>query len=161
MTAVIDPAINLIPAAPDDGPALDAFMARCSARSRYARFFAPVRELPIAYRAGVLAGDPARHDAIVARTYRGDGEVIGLASLVANPDAAELGVLVADDWQGRGIGTALVDELVARARRRGVRYLRAAVLPGSARLLRWLGRSLPMERSEWDGASASGLFRLL
>jgi GNAT superfamily N-acetyltransferase len=169
MTAVIDPPILLAPVAPGDGPALDAFFALCSPQARYTRFFAPLHALPADYRAGALAGDPARHDALIAAPYGPHGPLVGLASLVTVPGPvgsgrlgeAELGVLVADDWQRRGIGTALVDQLVARARQRGVRYLRATVLPTSNRLLGWLGRSLPLEHSEWDGSSATGRFRLL
>jgi GNAT superfamily N-acetyltransferase len=161
MTAVIDPPILSAPVARGDGPDLDAFFARCSPQARYARFFSPVHEIPAAYRAGVLAEDPARHDAISARAYGAGGRLVGLASLVAEPDAAELGVLVADDWQRRGIGAALVDQLVARARRRGVDRLQATVLPASTQLLGWLGRRLPLEHSEWDGSSATAWFRLL
>ena len=36
-------------------------------------------------------------------------------------EVAEVAVTVADDWQGRGLGRALLDRLTYRARREGVR----------------------------------------
>lgn len=50
-----------------------------------------------------------------------DGEVVGSASLAANAPsprrrhAAELGIAVHDAWQGRGIGSALLEALVGLA----------------------------------------------
>jgi GNAT superfamily N-acetyltransferase len=161
MTAVIDAAVVLAPVGPADGPALDDLMTRCSLRSRYARFFSPVRVLPPVYRAAILAGDPIRHDALVARWPGPDGAIVGLASLANGPDAAELGILIEDAWQGRGIGTTLVRQLLTRARSRGVHRIDAVVLPASTRLLGWLGRLLPLEHSELTGDSAIGRFRLL
>jgi GNAT superfamily N-acetyltransferase len=161
MTAVIGLDISIAPAGPDDGPAIDALLERCSVQTRYRRFFSPVHALPVDYRAGVLAGDPTRHDALLARAPGPDGPVIGLASLVSGPDAAELGVLVQDDRQHEGIGTALVVALVERARGRGERCLRATVLPFSGRLLRWLAKIVPMQSTQLSGDSATGLFPLV
>jgi GNAT superfamily N-acetyltransferase len=156
MTAVIE---AIRPVRPDDAAELDALMARCSLDTRYRRFFAPVRSMPIEYRDGVLAGDPCRHDALVVQ--QPTGEIIALASLVAAPAGAELGLLVEDRWQRQGLGTTLVHELVARARERGVRQMRATVLPTSARLVLWLSRVVPMERSTLDGDGISAVYRLL
>ena len=142
-----------------DAPELDALVARCSPRTRYTRFVAPVRALPAAYRAGVLAGDPAHHDALAVRSH--STEIVGLASLVAGTEYAELGILVEDSWQRRGLGTALVHALVARARQRRVPYLGATVLPASSGLLVWLGRMLPLERSARDAYGLSAVYRLL
>lgn len=156
MTAVIEAMRSVRPA---DAAELDAMMARCSLDTRYRRFFAPVRTMPIEYRRGVLAGDPGRHDALVVQ--QPTGEIIALASLVAAPAGAELGLLVEDGWQRQGLGTTLVHELVARARERGVQRLRATVLPTSARLVLWLGRIVPMESSRLDGDGISAVYRLL
>jgi GNAT superfamily N-acetyltransferase len=156
MTAVIE---AIRPVRPDDAAALDALIARCSLDTRYRRFFAPVRGMPIEYREGVLAGDPDRHDALIVQ--QPTGEIIALASLVAAPAGAELGILVEDGWQRQGLGTTLVHELVDRARQRGVRRLRATVLPSSSRLVRWLGGTVPMESSTLDADGISAVYRLL
>ena len=156
MTAVIE---AVRPVRPDDAAELDALMARCSLDTRYRRFFAPVRSLPFEYREGVLAGDPYRHDALVVQ--QPTGEIIALASLVAAPAGAELGILVEDGWQRQGLGTTLVYELIDRARERGVRRMRATVLPTSSRLVRWLGGIVPMEHSALESDSISAVYQLL
>jgi GNAT superfamily N-acetyltransferase len=156
MTAVIE---GVRPARPNDAAGLDALMARCSLETRYRRFFVPVREMPAEYRDGVLAGDPDRHDALVVA--QPTGEIIALASLVAAPVAAELGVLVEDGWQRRGLGTALVHELVARARNRGETRMCATVLPSSHRLVRWLSTIAPLEHSTFDADGIAAVYRLL
>ena len=54
------------------------------------------------------------------------------------PDAArvtDVGVVVADAWQRRGVGAALMRALVARAQARGVTALAMDVLPGNRRVL--------------------------
>jgi GNAT superfamily N-acetyltransferase len=154
MTAVIEVA------RPDHAAALDELLDRCSTETRYQRFFAPVRRYPPAYRAGALAGDPTRHDAVVVPDGRA---IVALASIVSGPPGTgpELGVLVDDRHQRQGLGTALVAELVARARSRGVAHLHATVLPGSSRRLRWLARTLPLEEAAFTGDGVTGRFRLL
>ena len=157
MTAVIE---AVRPVHPADADELDALMARCSLETRYRRFFAPVRSMPARYRDGALAGDPWRHDALVA--FRPSGSLIALASLVrADHGAAELGVLVEDGWQRQGLGTTLVHELVDRARTRDVARMRATVLPIASGLLVWLSRIVPLEHSSLDGDGISATFRLL
>ena len=50
-------------------------------------------------------------------------------------DRAEYAGIVADQWQGRGLGTALTRHLVDAATARGVRRFDAIVLPDNARML--------------------------
>ena len=168
MTAVITPAQearsdwSIEPVRQEDGPALQELFARCSPQTVALRFFGPRKELPPSYVRDVLAGDPAHHDAVVARDRASDA-IVGLASLgagsAAGPDVPELGVLVADAWQRNGIGTALVDLLVRRARGRGVERLLASVLPGRSGVLAGLG-ALERERT-WRARDAlSAVYRL-
>jgi acetyltransferase len=63
---------------------------------------------------------------LVATTLRdGRESQIGVARFVreACGATAEIAVVVADAWQGRGLGRRLLDALIAAARRRGVRRL--------------------------------------
>ena len=69
------------------------------------------------------------HEAIVAVDPI-SGEGLAVARYIrSNEDAevAEVAVTVADDWQGRGLGRALLDRLSYRARREGVRRFTAPV----------------------------------
>ena len=52
-----------------------------------------------------------------------------------NGQATDVGVVVADAWQRRGVGAALMRALAARAQARGVMSLAMDVLPGNRRVL--------------------------
>ena len=74
------------------------------------------------------------------------GAGVGVARYVrsaAEPDKAEFAVAVADDWQGRGVGGALLARLSDRAREEGVRRFTAVILsrqPANAGAARRPGR---------------------
>jgi GNAT superfamily N-acetyltransferase len=145
-----------------DGPALHGLFARCSPETIALRFFGPRAAFPAGYLRDVLAEEPERHDAVLARDGA-TGAIVGLASLgagsAAGPDVPELGVLVADAWQRHGIGTAMVDLLVERARTRGVERLLASVLPGRSGVFTALG-GLTCERTWRTRDAVSAVYRL-
>jgi GNAT superfamily N-acetyltransferase len=101
-----------------------------SAATRVARFHAPVRDIPASYLKAALTDLAA---SILAVREPG-GDVVALASLIGSPGSgtAELGVLVEDAWQHRGIGRRLVAHLVTAAPARGITTLTAAVLAANA-----------------------------
>lgn len=168
MTAVIvrparaESAWSIGPVRPPDEHGLQELFARCSLETVRLRFFGPRTAFPAGYLRDVLAGDPERHDAVVARDSA-TGAIVGLASLgagsAAGADVPELGVLVADAWQRHGIGTALADLLVVRARERGVQRLLASVLPGRSGVLDALG-ALEHERTWRTRDAVSAVYRL-
>jgi GNAT superfamily N-acetyltransferase len=145
-----------------DASGLIELFARCSPETVALRFFGPRTAFPASYLRDVLAGVPEHHDAVLARDPA-SGAIVGLASLgagsAAGPDVPELGVLVADAWQRHGIGTAMVDLLVDRARARGVDRLLASVLPGRSGVLTALG-GLPCERSWRSRDAVTAVYRL-
>jgi len=117
------------PVSPDDkGRLADAF-DRLSPESRYRRFFAPLDRLTERDLAYLTEVDHHDHEAIVA-TAPEDGSIIGVARYVRaeDPAEAEVAVVVADPWQGRGVATALLERLVDNARAVGVRHFVAIVL---------------------------------
>jgi GNAT superfamily N-acetyltransferase len=137
---------------------LEEMFDRCSIDTVVRRFFGLVRRLPPRYLDDVLAGRPERHDAVVARTS--DGQVVGLASVGTGGGLPELGVLVEDAWQRRGLGTALVDALLRRARERGVVRLVASVLPGREGVLTGLDRRLPRHRVQHTSDATMHVYEL-
>ena len=120
------------PVRPEDLAELGGFFAGLSVESRYLRFFAPVT--PTHGLLDLLAGRPANIDAIVAVA---DGVIVGhaMAADLRSGQATDIGVVVADAWQRRGVGAALMRALITRARARGVTSLAMDVLPGNRRVL--------------------------
>ena len=121
--------VMLRPIAPEDKPLLAASFERLSEESRYRRFFTTKNELSLADLDYLVDVDHEDHEAIVA-IDPSSGEGLGVARYIRSLDdveVAEVAVTVADDWQGRGLGRALLDRLTYRARREGVRRFSALV----------------------------------
>ncbi len=124
------------PVCPADLAALSDFFTGLSAESRYLRFFAPVT--PAHGLLHLLSGGPANVDAIVAVA---DGVIVGHAMAADRPgdpcgtQTTDVGVVVADAWQRRGVGAALMRALILRAQARGVTSLTMDVLPANRRVL--------------------------
>lgn len=74
--------------------------------------------------------DYARDMALAATAMLEEETLIGVARYVLDKDgrAAEFAVVVADAWQGRGIGKRLMAKLIDTARRRGVKRLYGDIL---------------------------------
>ena len=118
-----------------DLEAIDRMLERCSVRTRLLRFNIPVRELPRTYAARIALPAPTdAHWVVAARD-----EVVALASV----GDAEIGVLVEDGYQRRGLGTRLLARAVADAARRGATELAADVAFANPRALRMLRRLGP------------------
>jgi GNAT superfamily N-acetyltransferase len=118
-----------------DLAALSDFFAGLSVRTRSRRFFAPVTPTSAMLRR--LSGDAGSVDAVIAIA---GGGIVGhaMAADRAGSDGdsiTEIGVVVADAWQGRGVGSALVRALIAGAQARGVTSLTMDVLPGNRQVL--------------------------
>ncbi len=117
------------PIAPQDKPLLAANFERLSEESRYRRFFTVKEELSAAELDYLVDVDHSDHEAIIA-IDPSSGEALGIARYVRATDdgqVAEVAVTVADDWQGLGLGHALLDRLTYRARREGVRRFTALI----------------------------------
>jgi GNAT superfamily N-acetyltransferase len=128
-----------------DLAALSDFFTGLSPRTRSRRFFAPVTPTSAMIRR--LSGGTGNIDAVVAVA---DGGIVGhaMAADLAGSDGApvtEIGVVVADAWQGLGVGAALVRALIARAQERGITTLTMDVLPGNRQVL-------AMILGHWGGA---------
>ena len=89
--------------------AVQAVFDRLGPRSRLLRF-GGAKNVLLPRDLEQLARIDANHHVLVAVA---DGEPVGIARLVRDGDTAEVAFAVADDWQGRGIGTVLVDRLAA------------------------------------------------
>jgi len=117
------------PIEPGDKQALADGFARLSEESRYRRFFAPLSSLKAADLQYLTEVDHRDHEAIIAFDSE-SGDAVGVARFVRSEDprVAEVAVTVIDDWHGRGVATALLEQLVVRAREEGVDRFLALVL---------------------------------
>jgi len=115
---------------PADKAGLAAGFERLSPESRYRRFLAPMPMLGGAQLRYLTEVDHHDHEALLAidpQTRNGLGVARFVRSTEA-PQVAEVAVAVADDWQGRGLGTTLLQDLAARAREEGIERFSASVL---------------------------------
>lgn len=100
-----------------------AVFARLGDESRRARFNGAK---PCLSRADLrqLAAVDSTHHALVAYAD-GDPQPVAIARLVRDGRSAEIAFAVADDYQNRGIGSALASELLADARAAGITEITA------------------------------------
>jgi len=128
------------PILPSDQAALQQFHARLSDRSVYQRFFGPRPWLSDEQARYFTNVDGIDRVALVALDPVEPGELAGVVRFDREPgtDRAEYAAVVADRWQGQGLGLGLTHRLIDAARRRGVRSLYALVLPGNLRMLNLL-----------------------
>jgi RimJ/RimL family protein N-acetyltransferase len=130
-----------------DAPLLADGFARLSHRSRRMRFLGAKTSLSAAELRYFTDVDHHDHEAIGALSAA-DGRGVGIARYVRDsndPRSAEIAVTIADDWQGRGLGTELLARLSARARKAGIDRFTALVSTDNAAmagLLRKLGACL-------------------
>jgi RimJ/RimL family protein N-acetyltransferase len=123
---------------PADEDDMLAAVDRTSAQSLYRRFFGAKRHFSESEKAFFLNVDFVSHVALVAVAKEGSGSVIigGGRYIVVRPGAAELAFAVVDEYQGQGIGAALLRHLTLLARDAGIKELIAEVLPENLPMLK-------------------------
>jgi acetyl coenzyme A synthetase (ADP forming)-like protein len=125
--------LRLRPPTADDADALVAFFEHLSDRSLYLRFHGS-RHVSLQLVEPDLDPDWVERGALVGTL----GErVVALASFVRlrDPAVAEIAFAVADEDQGRGIGTRLLEQLAQRAAESGIERFVADVLADNPRAL--------------------------
>ncbi|QFY13800.1 GNAT family N-acetyltransferase [Nonomuraea phyllanthi] len=133
------------PARADDEERIRRFLGGLSLHTQTLRFFTGVSAPPPALVRTLLSVDE-RRDALVAITEE-CGEVVGHAMSFRGECAdVEIAVVVADRWQGQGIGPRLVNTLLLRASVRGARTVGMDVLGENRRVLRLVRRLWPDAR---------------
>jgi|SRR4051812_2887169 len=118
--------------APEDKDGLVAGLGRLSERSVYQRFLAPKPRLTASELRYLTEVDFVDHYALVAVLAGAPDVIVGVGRWVRDaqrPGDAEVAIVIADDLQGRGVGTALGSALADAARRRGIERFTASMLP--------------------------------
>ena len=121
------------PITPDDAPGIQLFHSRQSAESIYLRFFAPLRELS---QRDLHRFTHVDHHDRVALVATLDGEIIGIGRFDRiDPTSAEVAFNISDHFQGKGIGSVMLEHLAAIAQELGISRFTAEVLPQNRKML--------------------------
>ena len=110
---------------------LETGLRHLSRQSVQRRFLAPKARFSRAELRYLTEVDGTDHTALVVE-YPGDPvrRLIAVARFVRladDPDAAEVAIVVADNWHRRGLGSLLAERLAARARRAGIKRFTATM----------------------------------
>src|SRR5215203_2262972 len=124
---------HLRPIRPSDVEGIHRFHAAQSDESIYLRFFAPLRRLSDADVHRFTHVDYVDRVALVA-TMREDIIGIGRYDRI-DPRSAEVAFNISDHYQGKGIGSVLLEHLAAIAREVGIARFTAEVLPQNRKML--------------------------
>ncbi len=130
--------LKLRPIRPEDADLERAFVAGMSEESRYRRFMQHLPALTPQMLARFTQVDYDRELALIA--LGGDPPleaIVAVARYVGNPDqeSAEFAIAVADAWHGRGLGRAMMQALIACAKKRGFHRLIGVVLASNEPML--------------------------
>jgi acetyl coenzyme A synthetase (ADP forming)-like protein len=131
---------------PEDREGLRAHFYRLSPESIYFRFMAPKKKLSEDDLHRFTTVDYVRRFGLAATRRYHDGErIIGVGMYAAaagqRPRSAEVAFTVEDEYQGRGVGTLLLEHLCRIAHANGINQLEADVLAPNARMLEVFARS--------------------
>jgi len=150
--------ILIRPIRADDKRFLEDGLRQLSDESVHRRFLSPKRSFSRAELRYLTEVDGRDHVALVAE-YPGEpvrrliavGRFVRLAQ---NTDAAEVAIVVADDWQRRGVGSLFAERLAAEARRLGVKRFTATMASDNVAAHRLMDR-LTEHLDEHSGSGVS------
>ena len=121
------------PITPDDAEGVRHFHSLQSAESIYLRFFAPLRELSDR---DIHRFTHVDHHDRVALVATLDSEIIGIGRYDRiDPTSAEVAFNISDHFQGKGIGSVMLEHLAAIAQEMGINRFVAEVLPQNRKML--------------------------
>jgi len=132
-----------------DTATIAAVFDRLSDESRRRRFGGSKPRLSAAELAQLSRVDGKHH--VLVAYVDGDPAPAGLARLARAGRTAEVAFEVADERQGRKVGSALARELAADARAAGIDELRAVVNGGNRHAMSLVARMGSKLRATWRG----------
>ena len=132
------------PIRPEDGALFVELFDRMSAASLYYRFCRCVKALSPEMLYRMTQIDYDREMALVAIADEGGQDrMLGAARIINEPDGkgAEFAIMIADAWQGKGLGVKLLEDLIQIGRERGLSKIWGYVLPENRNMLK-LGKKV-------------------
>lgn len=131
--------VTVRPIRPEDAEMEKAFVEGLSEEAKYFRFISALRELSDRMLVRFTQIDYDREMALIAIAAENGGAAqIGVARYATNPDgeSCEFAIVIADGWQGRGIGSRLMRALFDAAREKGLKTMEGFVLHNNEKMLR-------------------------
>ncbi|MER7456905.1 GNAT family N-acetyltransferase [Micromonospora sp. NPDC126480] len=128
--------VQLRPIRPSDAPGIVAMHSRFSERTRYLRYFSPYPRIPERDLQRFVNVDHRDREAFVVLVGDQIVAVGRYERLGPESPEAEVAFVVEDAYQGRGIGSVLLEHLADAARRIGIMTFVAEVLPANGAMLR-------------------------
>ncbi len=151
--------IFIRPVKPEDAPLFTALFKVLSPTTIYYRFFGPVKELQPEMLARFTQIDYDREIALVAINEDSETDrMLGVARIIGDPDGmtGEFAVLVGDPWQGKDIGSNLLDKCLSIAKKQNFKTIHGIVLQENRNMLA-LGRKLGFEIKRVPGGGDNEL----
>jgi acetyltransferase len=132
--------IHVRPIRGEDEPALQRFFEKLSVDTVFFRFGQPRINMTHEHLANLCQIDYDQDLAFLAFVYGEEETVIGEVRLnkLADPETAELSFIVADRWQGEGVGNLLMGFSMEVAREVGIKTLLLEVMKSNRRM-KWFG----------------------
>lgn len=130
--------ITIRPIRPEDAEIEQRFVRKLSPQSKYFRFMQTLNELTPEMLVRFTQLDYNRELALIAVQEKAGEEIeLGVARYVINPDgkSCEFALVVADEWQHRGIGSQLMSHLMEAARERGFNSMDGEILADNQKML--------------------------
>ena len=146
------------PIRPDDAVLEQRFFDRLSERSRFQRFMQYLHQLPPKMLARFTQLDYDRELALVA-VYQNEFIAVGRYAPNLDGETAEFALVVADAWQGKGLGSILLERLRDAARKAGYKALRGTILQANHDMLE-LARHMAFLEESRQGAEVNVVSRL-
>jgi acetyltransferase len=144
--------ITVRPIRPEDAEIERDFVNNLSKEAKYFRFMQALQKISPEMLVRYTQIDYDREMAFLASVPEdGFEREIGIARYVINPDgkSCEFAIVVGDEWQGRGVGSILMDTLMEEARTKEIKRMEGQVLVGNHNMLAMMNKlGFKVEASE-------------
>jgi acetyltransferase len=137
-------AVFLRPSKASDIGMLVEFYRSLSPNTRYLRFLSYNHECPVRLLIEKYKRiDYANIFALLAITAAGSARIIGDSCYVIDPssDSAEIAIVVADDWQNRGLGTHMLLLMLEAVIKGGIKRITGEIDPHNTRIIHIMRKS--------------------
>ncbi len=136
--------IFMRPVRPGDAEQMIDLFSDLSPETVYLRFFSPIKRISKTLLVRLTQIDYDREIALVA--FAGSGErkkIVGVARIIFHPagEKGEFALVLADDWQGKGIGQVLFKRALVSAQKYGLKLIYGPVIATNTAMLA-LGQKL-------------------